>query len=138
MIAAYLLVGCSASPYRAAGIDTNNLGSFVVVETDSDKDHKVLRGLNETVQISRVDDENLYNFFTGFPDKAFISAGRHRIEVKFSYLNTYATGCLLIDAVAGEEYIVRKLSNQYGVKFWMENKRSGQPVGGNCPSKPMS
>ena len=132
-----LASGCS-SIHSQKGIDLNDKGSFVTISTDTEKNNRILTGLDKRVVITTLNGKSLFRMGWDFvyPDVVHVNSGIQTIEVRFNHMSNYADSCLWVETKLGENYIVRKEIRAYSVKFWLENIDSGERVGGICGSQP--
>jgi hypothetical protein len=130
------LCGC-ASPrtYTQPGASGEH-GRSAKVICESDHTHSILQGLNQKVFIAAIDGKTT-STLTGaltdtepFAEIAYVTPGRHYLDLKYSHLNHFAWGKVWFDAEAGGNYIVRRKIEGYSVMLWVQDQQSGKPVGG--------
>lgn len=131
--------GCSTI-HTQRGVNLQDKSSYITITTDSEKEHDILSGLDKRVVISSLDDESLYRMGWDFnyPDVVHVTPGIHEIGVQYNYKGTYSNGCLWVNAILSESYIVRMKAHEYSVSFWIENTKTHERVGGICGSEPES
>ena len=132
ILAVLLITGCATGAYIPGDINSEDKLAYAILNTDSDTDHKLLRGFDEVITITRIDDKSLFSWLQPYPESAYLAPGPHTVGVQFTYLGTIANGCLELDAIAGKSYIVRKRAFRYSVQFWIENESTGEIVGNIC------
>ena len=62
--------------------------------------------------------------------------GRRHISLRWSHDRSYASATLWFDAEPGVTYLVRQRVKDRGVLLWIEDTRTGKPVGGIVESEP--
>lgn len=88
------------------------------------------------IGITKVDGKNTVNFFTylfnggKWAGEVYVLPGKHRIIAQINNGPSLATGDIWLVAEQGETYVLKALTKGYAVSMWMENKRTGQKVGG--------
>jgi len=129
-----LISACMAGIYMPKEVNVNNRFSYALLTANSDKDHKVFRGLDEAIAIVKVDDKSLFNPFyrLDYPQSAYLTPGPHRIHVRFHRVFAMADACLELNALAGESYVIRKRTMGDRVQLWLQNEKSGAIVGNHC------
>jgi len=132
-----LASGCS-SIHTQKGIDLKDKSSFVTISTDTEKNNRILSGLDKRVVITTLNGKNLFRMGWDFvyPDVVHVNEGVQTLQVRFNHMNNYADSCLWVNSKLGENYIVKKEIRDYSVMFWIENIESGERVGGICGSEP--
>jgi len=89
-----------------------------------------------TMQIVRVDGKDTADFFAFLfhggqrAGEVYVLPGKHNILVEMHLAFTYAMADLWLVAEPGETYVIKYLSKGYRVRIWIENERTGRPVGG--------
>ena len=86
------------------------------------------------VDIRRVDGKGTGDLLTFFfsgksAGEVYVLPGKHNIIVEARYVSAYAVADLGLVAEPGEIYVVRARTEGYRIKIWIENERTGQPVG---------
>ncbi|KNC68045.1 hypothetical protein [Pseudoalteromonas ardens] len=134
-----LVAGCS-STHTQQGVDLTKEGSFITISTDSEKNNRILTGLDKRIVITSLNDKSLFRvgWDSHYPDVVHVKDGVQTIEVRFNYKNSYANGCVWVDAKFGENYIIKQAMDGYSIIFWVENTQTGEKVGGICGSEPTS
>ncbi|MEI5640529.1 MULTISPECIES: hypothetical protein [unclassified Pseudoalteromonas] len=140
IVAAVLTLGLSgcASTHIQKGVDVSKKSSFAVIKTETEKEHTFLTGLDQRVVIKSLNGEMLAlpgNVYPA-PDVLNVASGVHKVEVQYRYKNSYANGCVWIDAKAGNSYLIRRKLVNYAVTFWVENTDTNEVVGGICGTEP--
>ncbi|WP_046003038.1 hypothetical protein [Pseudoalteromonas rubra] len=140
LFGAVLIIGLSgcASTHIQKGVDASKESSFAVIQTETEKEHTFLTGLDQRVVIKSLNGEMLAlpgNIYPA-PDVLKVTSGVHKIEVQYRHQNSYADGCVWVDAIAGNTYLIRRKLVNYAVTFWVENTDTNEVVGGICGSEP--
>ncbi len=133
-----LFTASCSSIYVQNGIDLNDKNSFVTISTDTEKNHRIFKGLDKRVVITSLNGNSLIRIGWDYhyPDVIHVNEGVQIIEVRMNHMNYYADSCLWVDAKLSENYIVRKEIENYSVAFWIANIETGERVGGICGSEP--
>ncbi|TMP38587.1 hypothetical protein [Pseudoalteromonas rubra] len=131
------LSGC-ASTHVQKGVDVTKESSFAVIKTETEKEHTLLTGLDQRVVIKSLNGEMLAlpGNISPAPDVLNVNKGVHTIEVQYRHKNTFANGCVWVDAKAGSSYLIRRKVVDYAVTFWIENTDTNEVVGGICGTEP--
>ncbi|MBA4147558.1 MAG: hypothetical protein H0X66_05545 [Verrucomicrobia bacterium] len=131
-----VLCGCATQrTYTQKGVPLDPSASAIIM-CDSENTHKFLNGLNKKVFIARIDGKSTFTVKGALTDTdpyaeaAYVSPGRHYLDLKYSHYNSYAWGRVWFDAEAGGSYIVRRRISGYSVIFWVEDMETGKVVGG--------
>lgn len=131
-----LLCGCATQrTYTQAGVPHDPAASAMIV-CESENTHKILNGLNQKVFIAKIDEKSTFTVKGALTDTApyaeaaYVTPGRHYLDLQYSHLNSYAWGRVWFDAEAGGSYVVRRQISGYAVTFWVEDMETGQAVGG--------
>lgn len=129
---AALLISCGTTqPYRVPGTDEST--ATIRVYTESDRNHTVFAGLDQRLYIKAIDEKSTVNQLciqNCAPTEAFVTPGRHNLDLMYAVGNTYANGSIYFDAELGKTYFVRRQTNGYGVRFWVEEVETKKVVGG--------
>jgi hypothetical protein len=80
--------------------------------------------------IYSVDKKKTFLLVATFPEEVYILPGKHNIVVETKFTFTYAFADLWLVAEPGETYVIKSLEKGDRVRMWIENERTGQPVGG--------
>lgn len=86
--------------------------------------------------ITHVDGNITVNFFKylfnggKWAGEVYVLPGKHKIQAKIEYPLSFAHSQIWLVAEPGETYILKALSKGYAANMWLENERTGQPVGG--------
>jgi hypothetical protein len=131
-----VLVGCtSAPPYVQQGIALNNRQSYSIISTESDETTShLLKHVDRKIWIVELDGKSTSNllYSPSHPEVIKVEPGKHQIKVTYNYHFVYARGCIVFEAKAGKDYIVRRKLGQYEVSFWLEEVSNGNVVGNLC------
>jgi hypothetical protein len=101
-------------------------------EVSPDKRAVIKRDRNSDGQISifDVDNKKTYPLINICPEEVYVLPGKHNIGVAVSFWYGGAAANLWLVAEANETYVVKSKSKGEGVLIWIENERTGKPVGG--------
>jgi hypothetical protein len=132
-----IISGCS-SIHTQKGVDLNNKSSFVTISTETEKENRILSGLDKRVVITTLNGKSLFRMGWDFvyPDVVKVTSGIQTLEVRFNHMNNFADSCLWVETKLGENYIIKRKIHDYSVMFWVENIDTGERVGGICGSQP--
>lgn len=136
------LYGC-ASPriYTQEGLSLER-DNPAKIACDSERNHKVLLGLNRKLYITAIDGESTLTWSSTFSDvrpyaeAAYLKPGRHYLDLVFTFLNSDAHGTVWFDAEAGGSYLVRWKMSGYGVSTWVEDLNTHKVIGGVPGTEP--
>ena len=65
-----------------------------------------------------------------YAEYAWVTPGRHYLDLHYTYMNSFAWGQVWFDAEAGKTYVIRKQITGYSVRFWVEEEETGKLAGG--------
>ena len=139
----FALCGC-ASPRTFIQAGASKETNSAKITCDSETNHNVLIGLNSKVYIASIDEKSTATFAGFMTDAepyaqvAYVTPGRHYLDLKFSQMNSFAWGRVWLDAEAGKSYIIRKKAKNYAITFWVEEMDTGKIVGGIPGGEPES
>ncbi len=71
-----------------------------------------------------------FSIFDQFPEEVYVLPGKHNIIVGVRFMFTHAGADLWVVAEPNETYVVKFLPIGDRVRIWIENERTGKPVGG--------
>lgn len=128
------LSGCASTNHVQVGVNEQDRSSHAVIIADTERDHGIFAGLDYRMYFIFLDDEDLFDIMRNefHPETLSVNPGPHKIVVQLAHRNWRSYGCLLLDAEAGETYIVKRELRNYSVRFWAERVRGGDPVGTPC------
>jgi hypothetical protein len=91
------------------------------------------------IGISKVDDEWVFKYITTFStsdlvSEVYVLPGKHRIVTSMAIhhflFTSHARSNLWLVAEPGGKYVVKTVLKGRRVQMWIENERTGKPVGG--------
>jgi len=88
------------------------------------------------IDIYSVDGKKTSNYFATLAHggnaavEVYVLPGKHNITAQVRYLVSYAFVEMWLVAEAGESYVIKARSEGFSVTMWIENERTGKPVGG--------
>jgi hypothetical protein len=131
-----LLSACRPDLYTAPDLRGDEASARVVTDSPKDTVWKSVPRL----YVSKVDDRSTFRLCWDapfcWPKEAVMPAGRHHIGLHYDAVGSFADATLWLDAEAGVTYIARNERVVDGVRFWLEDTRTGKPVGGIAGSEP--
>ena len=120
------LGGCAtkaSNTFIAKDIDISNKNSYSEVSGEY------------PVFISQVDGKGVFRLRIGkdatLLESAKIAPGHHKLMVKYKSSTQYAYGCVWLDTVAGQDYIIKTaITEKNRAMFWVENATTNEKIGG--------
>lgn len=135
ILIAALLQGCGTTPTpEASSLPPAQSATVYAARIKSDLGFK-----ERAIQISSIDGRIVGNYFRGYPAKADLAPGDHRI--KFRYYDSDAGGAglareMTLKAKAGARYIITfDPSEVRQTAIWIEDRATGEILGGAKPSR---
>jgi hypothetical protein len=136
--------GCTAPRTYVQAHASRQDGKAAKVACDSSHAHKVLNGLDQKVFIAAVDGKSTFTLGGALTDtapyaeSAYVTPGRHYLDLEYTYLNSFAWGKVWFDAEGGGSYMIRHKASGYELFFWVEDLATGKAVGGIPGGEPPS
>ena len=98
----------------------------------------------ERVDIQAVDDKQTLSFGEGITSSSsgaeavYMLPGKHTLRLRYRGKGAAVTANLWFVGEKGNSYLVRATQTGDGVKVWLEDEKTGQPVGGvrGSPDEP--
>lgn len=125
----FMIAGCAAPKVKMYSGDEVAPSKQAIIRVDPQNTRGRLR-------IGSVDGKMTVNYFAflfnggNFAGDVYVLPGKHIIGPHISDGPFVAVGRLWVVAEQGETYILKSLTKELRVSFWMENERTGEQVGG--------
>jgi len=130
-----VIQGCAVPPHIQKGINVSESNSYSRITSDLNASHSTIAGRNHTLTFNTLNGKNLGPPFSGSrPTEINLLPGSHKFEVQYYYYGSFARACIELEPVAGVNYMVKYITQDYSVAFWLETL-DGDVVGNICGLK---
>jgi hypothetical protein len=128
----FLLAGCAAPVVQLYEGPTKDPSQQVILRVEQ-------RGrtfASERVDIEQVDDKNTLGTGEGILSSSrgaqavYLLPGKHTARLRYRGPGSTATASLWFVGEAGGSYLVKGGQTGEGIKVWIEDEKTGKPVGG--------
>ena len=132
----FLVAGCATPRTFTEQGASREASQGAKITCESEHTHTILNGLNQKVFIAAIDGKSTYTIGGSLTDTepyaeaAYVKPGRHYLDLKYRYFDSFASGKVWFDAEAGGSYIIRRKVKGYAIVFWVEDLGTGKVVGG--------
>lgn len=121
--------------YKAYEGEATNIGELAVIRGEYRVQQRSLAENYDVqdyifVQIVAVDEKKISGKLSRTPQGVLVEPGKRYIVAKYNNGQAYAFGRLWLDVEKGKTYIVKAQIKNYSVAFWVQDKQTGDRVGG--------
>ncbi len=130
-----VIAGCAGN---SAYIDSRTQRSdpssqLAHVVTDSGSQNWFVQDFESHIKIVAVDRKEVpINFFHGYPVEVFLEPGRRQLNLKFIDGSFSASGCIMVNVLAGNKYFVEMKEKGMRFNFTAKNTENGELVSEPC------